>query len=86
MVYTISAFVHQNLMRGFRVEETVRQRIFLEALKTYSWPLGREEFNQVAVEFLRRIPAEAQRTIGEVLGWREKRAQQLRFYDKPRRN
>lgn len=51
-----------------RVDDIVRKRVFAEALKTYSFPLDREQLNVVASEFFRRITSYDQRTIFAVLG------------------
>ncbi|HYE73614.1 MAG TPA: hypothetical protein VEF04_09785, partial [Blastocatellia bacterium] len=61
-----------------KVDEAVRKRVMQEAIKTFSWPLKRGYLNEVVKEFFRRIPAEHQRTIAEVLGWQQEEAEQLR--------
>jgi ParB/RepB/Spo0J family partition protein len=61
-----------------KVDEEVRKRVFREAVQTYSWPLDRTHFNEVAKEFFGRIPAEHRGTIAEVLGWEKEEAERLR--------
>lgn len=65
-----------------KVDEVVRKRVMQEAIKTYSWPLDRAHLDEAIKEFFRRIPAEHQKTIGEVFGWEEKEADKLRFDEK----
>jgi hypothetical protein len=61
-----------------KVDEEVRKRVFREAVQTYSWPLDRTHFNEVAKEFFGRVPSEHRRTIAEVLGWEKEEAERLR--------
>lgn len=62
-----------------KVDEIVRKRVLGEAIKTFSWPLERKYWDDIAKEFFRRISSEDQRTILEVLGLGEKEAEKLRF-------
>ncbi|MBS1792091.1 MAG: hypothetical protein JST85_30575 [Acidobacteria bacterium] len=62
-----------------KVDEIVRKRVLGEVIKTFSWPLERKYLDEIAKEFLRRIPADDQRTILEVLGLGETEAGKLRF-------
>lgn len=65
-----------------KVDEIVRKRVLGEALKSFSWPLERKTLNEIAKEFFRRIPAEDQETILEILGIQENDAGTLRFDQK----
>jgi ParB family chromosome partitioning protein len=62
-----------------RVDEAVRLRVFGEAVKTYTYPLDREQMNTVASQFFRRITSEDQRTILTVLEWPEDKINSLRY-------
>lgn len=64
---------------NIKVDEIVRKRVLGEAIKTFSWPLERKHLDEIAKEFFRRIPADDQRTILEVLGLGEKEAEKMRF-------
>lgn len=65
-----------------KVDEAVRKRVMQEAIKTFAWPLERQQFNEVAKEFFRRIPSDVQKTICEVFGWNEEMMIKLRYDDK----
>jgi len=54
-----------------KVGEEVRQRVFKEALATFSSPLDRSHLDEVAREFFRRLPAHDQHTVEKVWGWRD---------------
>ncbi|MEJ7619081.1 MAG: hypothetical protein WKF30_19385 [Pyrinomonadaceae bacterium] len=61
-----------------KINETVRKRVFAEAIKTYDWPLERAHLNEVVCEFFRCIPTDDQKTIGEVFDFDEERAAKFR--------
>lgn len=63
------------------MDEVVRKRVMIEAIKTWSWPLDRTHLNEAVKEFFHRIPSEHQRTIYEVFGWEKEAAAKLRFDD-----
>jgi len=62
-----------------KVDEVVRKRVMMEALKSFAWPLDRAHLNEAIKEFFSRIPGEHQKTIGEVLGMEAKAAERLRL-------
>lgn len=66
---------------NIKVDDIVRKRVMGEAIKTFSWPLDREHFNEAAKEFFRRIPSDDQKTICEVFGWNEETASKMRYDD-----
>jgi hypothetical protein len=72
------AFGQRALLLPYKVDEEVRKRVMREAVKTYAWPLDRPHLSEAAKEFFRRLPAEHQRTVGEVLGWDEGETTRLR--------
>lgn len=64
---------------NIKIDETVRKRVFAEALKTYRWPLERAHLNEIVCEFFRRIPSDDQKTITEVFGFDTEQADKFRY-------
>ncbi|HZS04810.1 MAG TPA: ParB/RepB/Spo0J family partition protein [Blastocatellia bacterium] len=64
-----------------KVDEVVRKRVMKEAVKTFAWPLERRHLDEAVKEFFRRIPSDDQRTICEVFGWDDDKADRLHLDD-----
>ncbi len=64
-----------------KVDEVVRKRVMREAVRAFAWPLERRHLDEAIKEFFRRIPTDDQRTICEVFGWDDDKADRLHLDD-----